>query len=371
MQKKILASGLCVVLFLVCAVAAFFWKNVALMLLSATLASLVVTILWRRGRDLCLVLSSLMLALTATELILWAVMPSSGIHFDPSSGFVNNYWQASDLGAQPRPGKHSSRLLGPDDEEIYDVTYTIGADGFRVTPDVQTQREGRVNFFGGSFTFGDGLEDRDTLPYHFGQLRPEVAVKNFGISGFGVHHALAILQSERDTAGDTHFLLTAPWHAERSACIPDYASGSPRYQLDANGHLVRNGFCGGNAITKRSAIVAYLKRILNYGGTQDQQIRLYLSLLREIAAVSSQRGQRLVVGFIKADDAYFHGEWSNQRIITALADSGMTVLDMTLAPRNEDLPSSYYLHILDKHPSGLANMGRAAILSDYLQLSGK
>jgi hypothetical protein len=53
-----------------------------------------------------------------------------------------------------------------DDEVIFDVVYTISAHGFRVTPGAggTSGSAGRVLFFGCSYTFGEGVEDDQTLP---------------------------------------------------------------------------------------------------------------------------------------------------------------------------------------------------------------
>jgi hypothetical protein len=106
----------------------------------------------------------------------------------------------------------------------------------------------RVNFLGDSFTFGEGVQDNETLPYYFAQLKnhsttPTLFVKNYGIHGWGMHQALAIIQSTLDTKADLQFALTAPWHASRSACADSFSLGSPKYRLLENGLVERDGYC--------------------------------------------------------------------------------------------------------------------------------
>jgi hypothetical protein len=105
----------------------------------------------------------------------------------------------TDIGPQARPGAHRVRNLTLNGDVVYDVIY---------------------NFFGCSFTFGEGLNDGETLPHFAGRTLEGVTSKNFGF-----HQALAILQSKRDTSGNINFFLTAPWHAERSACLPEWSRG--------------------------------------------------------------------------------------------------------------------------------------------------
>ena len=47
-----------------------------------------------------------------------------------------------------------------DGETLYDVTYTIGENGLRIAPPIVSEQ--CILFFGGSFTFGYGVEDNQT-----------------------------------------------------------------------------------------------------------------------------------------------------------------------------------------------------------------
>lgn len=370
MTKKtwgVLSAAIALVAAIVAGVLSLHEKNVSLMLWSLGLLWLAMTIGLTRGRNVFLFLTSLTVSLAIVETVLAVFSPiKMETHFDPTSGFVNDFWFKSDIGPQPRPGQHTARSLDDKDNVVYDVIYSIGTDGFRITPG-KVALDGRkhlhINFFGCSFTFGEGLQDNQTLPYFAQQDGKDIEVKSYGVSGYGVHQALAIMQSDRKPTGEINFLLTAPWHADRSACIPSYAAGTPHYRLAPNGELVRDGFCGGNAITKRSALVASLKTPLHYGGTQDQQIALYLAIIKQMQAISQARGQSFVIGFIKADQDFFQGtNWSNEKIMDTLRQDGIKVIDMTLAPTSEQTPMMYFLSPLDKHPSMQANKARAELL---------
>ena len=48
-------------------------------------------------------------------------------------------------------------------------------------------------FFGDSFTFGEGVNDEDTLPNAF-SIVSGMRVLNFGINGYGPHHMLRLLE---------------------------------------------------------------------------------------------------------------------------------------------------------------------------------
>ena len=52
---------------------------------------------------------------------------------------------------------------------LHNVTYTTESNGLRVAPPWRkNDLAGTVLFFGCSFTFGEGLNDSETLPYQVG-----------------------------------------------------------------------------------------------------------------------------------------------------------------------------------------------------------
>ncbi len=71
----------------------------------------------------------------------------------------------------------------------YNVTYTIDAEGRRVTPSPAEPRA-TIVLAGDSFTFGIGVEDRETYAYLLGaRYWPDVKVVNAGVGGWGIAQA--------------------------------------------------------------------------------------------------------------------------------------------------------------------------------------
>jgi hypothetical protein len=279
----------------------------------------------------------------------------------------------ADVGRLPLPGRYPARLATLDGEPIYDVDYSISPDGFRVTPGQDDNDPMRINVFGGSFVFGQGLEDDETLPFHLArELGRET--KNFGFMGWGPHQALVILESKRDTRGSVNVLLTAPWHAPRATCSPAWSGGTPRFRLAGDGSLVRDGFCPtrdmgwlGDWLWRLRVVVLAerVRSVLFRERTTRDQLDLYVSLIDRIAAISHDRGQELVVAYIGADE--LNGKrLDNDEIKIRLAASGATVVDVSLAASEAELSPAYYLHELDRHPSALANEARARLLAPVL-----
>lgn len=320
-----------------------------------------------------LVLGATAFTLAIGEFSLAFLFQKEPLLVSPESSYgKSHYWTNSDLGSQAYPGRHTSKKVTADGQLVYDVVYSIGPDGFRITEVDEDTARIHINFFGCSLMFGEGLNDNQTLPsfVHAGNHR--FSVKNFGWHGYGVHQALRILESNRDTRGDVNVLLTSPWHADRSACVPDYSNGSPRYRLLDNGSLVLDGSCGMKGsflgpVLERSNIYQLIRFALR--PSQDHQIDLYLAIIDRIKALSIARNQRFVVGFVKAEDAWFRGHYSNQKIVEHFKEMGIEVIDLTLGDSAVAIPREYYIHALDKHPSAKANEARAKLIVTYLQES--
>ena len=93
----------------------------------------------------------------------------------------------------PDDGQYSSiKLINSD--TVYDVTYTI-KDKLRFTPSSISNSKKQVLFLGCSQTFGEGLDDNQTLPHFFGtETNESFHIKNYGFHGYGPHnvHSLVV-----------------------------------------------------------------------------------------------------------------------------------------------------------------------------------
>ena len=373
-------------------VASFLWAvSVALMALAALTSFL-------RNTVITLISIVITLAIAETALgylpALIAKKPDTGIntakdksiyaYFDSAQTYnTPAYWHLGPFGSQPKPGVFTAKKIASNGDVLYDTVFTIGPDGFRVTPKYGDKQDHRINFLGDSFTFGEGVADNQTMAYYVGdlvnaqkmaakQLAP-LQVKNYGIHGWGIHQSLAILQSDLDTKANLNFVLTAPWHASRVACADFFSLGSPKYELEKDGLVKRDGYCRSfgwvehspkalRGLITSSKVFNLIQDSLLVINDQDKQLALYLGVLKTIAAESKKRGEELVVGYIKADDQWFVGTYNNAKVMAAIKDMGIKVIDMTLADKNELLERKYYIHELDKHPTGEANLARAKLL---------
>ncbi len=141
--------------------------------------------------------------------------------------------------------KKVKQFIGKSDKvTIYDVTYTINASARRATP-VNENATIAILLLGCSFTFGDGLNDKETFGYKIAEtLGQNYQVFNCGVGGYGAHQALAILEGDLSYLKKFKhiyvFYTAIEDHVMRNAGISSWDKRGPRYLFE-NGQLVRKG----------------------------------------------------------------------------------------------------------------------------------
>ena len=307
------------------------------------------------------------------EIVLPIISPGSQdvTQIDRISGYAFGGYneRINGFGYRLNPGVYTSRKLTSEGDVIYDVVYTIGGDGYR--NDIQSN-DFAAYIYGGSFTFGEGLNDNETLSFYLLQNHG-ISSKNVGVHGYGMHQALYNIEQglvpQRENI--VNILLTAPWHAIRSSCKPFYAGGTPRYELTEEG-IKLNGVCAGGGFAHRvlnkSNVFSLVTSIFEEDSViTDSDMDLYIEIIKRIAHLSENNNSKLVIAYINVtDEQLANTRWNNKSIITELSNFA-TVVDVTLAETREELDSRFYNHERDTHPSAIANEYRAAIIFPYIQ----
>ena len=351
------------------------FRNFALLLLGGAISLSSLSLVIRKGTSLILTAISLLVGWALVEFLIPFIpitdSPTAELHYDPNCGYSNHYFRKNinGLGYLPNPGSYTSRRLDIlTGEEIYNVTYTIGEDGFRFSPDGD---RANIYLMGGSFTFGEGLEDNETLS-HYMQVSSGKPVKNFGIHGYGMHQALYILENLYPAPENgTVILQTAPWHALRSAgkFYYDCTKGSAKYKLTGN-------YVTDVGTWKRYPYLIYSRskmwppiRELWFEKIDSNDIGLYLGIIRTIARETHKSGSKLLIAFIKSRENHFRSfcQWDNQSIMDELSSFADGFVDVTLAETREALDPKFYLHEYDEHPSALANEVRAKLILQAME----
>ena len=327
-----------------------------------------------RYKSWCFFLVSILISICLIEVMVprvlsWGVIPTIS---SMEGGYTNKYFVPDELmGTLAKPGVSSSKKI-VDGKIVYDVLYSIGNDGYRVTPKEGYKRPSLkgINFFGCSFTFGEGVNDNQTLPYFYQKLSNQ-EVKNYGFHGYGVHQALVRLKNFNGKHTDhINFLLTAPWHSERSSCGASYSKGSPQFILE-NELLIEKGKCGLYIYQRladfiaSSSIYSILHSYWVSNLNQNANIELYLKLIQEMGKVSKDRNEEFYVGFIRADNGWFKGSYTNEKIISSLQAMGIKTIDLSLANDIKSLSSELYIAD-DGHPSPKAHSERAKLLFEFI-----
>ena len=163
------------------------------------------------------------------------------------------------LGYAPAPSQtahavRKSKVASP----LYDAVYTINEVSLRATPDSPSNVEEAAVFFGGSFMFGEGLDDTETIAnqvsLRYGGKQGTLACHNFGYHGYGPHQMLAALREglvkDRVPQSVRHVIYEfIPCHVHRTLGYASWSLGSkdsslpgdPRYVVNADGHVIKDG----------------------------------------------------------------------------------------------------------------------------------
>lgn len=112
--------------------------------------------------------------------------------------YPKTYWTDNNItgyGALPNVSGKSISRSKRTGEIIYDVTYSTNENGWRKIPSSNANSKKCFLFFGDSFTYGEGLNDDETLPFFFDKKMKDYQIFNFGYHGYGPHQALALILS--------------------------------------------------------------------------------------------------------------------------------------------------------------------------------
>ncbi len=186
--------------------------------------------------------------------------PPSRSHY--SGSYLQGYFLrhgevASILGYGPKPNfVATSAKVTDNGEVVYDVTYTINERGLRIAPEYIPSARCAL-FFGGSYTFGEGVEDSEAYPYQVGaQSSGRIQTYNFGFHGYGPHQMLAALESgfvdDAISCKPNYlvYLMLPRGHIERVLGLTSWDQNGPRYVVDETGRAKRVGRFSDPGVTK-------------------------------------------------------------------------------------------------------------------------
>lgn len=273
-------------------------------------------------------------------------------------------------------------------EKLYEVVYTMDANGWRVTSNDARGAKGNkpcVLFFGGSYAFGWGLNDQDTLPYRVqAQSAGRFDVYNLSFMTHGPHQMLAALEQGLVSASVNckpqevkHVIYeTVPTDVRRAAGLQDGIDlhHAPQYVLKADGEVAYRGIFGqDNSRTekiRRQLSKSYFARILaggdaiHYRRYHNDDVVLYLAILdsakKRMKALYPDSDFHVLVW---ENDGLDHDSTLARQLVKGLGDKGFSFHRVSdIIPDLSQHETDYLFGGYDLHPNAAANNR----IADYL-----
>lgn len=256
---------------------------------------------------------------------------------------------------------------------VYDVIYSIAANGLRVAPPHRPEADECILFFGDSFMFGEGLMNEETLPYRVGiELGGAYQIHNFGFHGYGPHQMLAALELgvvDEAIACKPRFVVYqgAAFHIDRAAGLSSWEKGGPRFEPTDEGFVEYRGRWDPTRFEYPAWLTAVFESSHVLGkipsahrpSNEDDYLR-YLGILETTRRLVETR-------FPGAEFHVVFWDVPEDRTVADLVARNFRIVRVSeiLTDRGE-FPEKYRLHELDGHPNALAMAQIAAHLAKLL-----
>ena len=269
------------------------------------------------------------------------------------------------LGYAPLPGARVEDKQFYDEQVVYDVFYTIGADDLRQTPGVSQAAACRVAFFGCSFAFGQGLNDDQTMPYYFVQAsHGRYVAFNFAFVGYGPHQMLREIETGRmaSIANRPNLVIyeAIPDHVRRLDGYDEWDRYGPRYVLDdGSAHYAGPFHRHADELAPlmlRCWTCRFIKAHAKWRRSPSE-VALFTAMVSQARDLIERRyGARFVV--VLWDNSGRSGE-----LIRELAAKQITVYRVTeIIPGLKTDRPKYVISPFDPHPNAAANR----LIGEYL-----
>ena len=324
---------------------------------------------WRDG---LLILTSLLFGICAIEAFATIISPASDIR--TTRGFTV---PEPVIGWGPRTFRCSFTRrvsIRGTGRVIYDVNYSINRDLIRPTRSCKSGPT--VAFFGCSLTFGQGVNDNETMPQYVSDaFGDNLRVLNLGFPGYGPQQFLRELETGHfdHVVGPKPKLfvfMTTPWHIIRSSCKASWVMDGPRYRL-VDDKVVYQGVC-------YTGLARWLKQWAQHSAAfrlfiqprleqiNHADVDLYIRImLAAVDLAKTKYGAPTLIPFIRAPEAYLRPTgFSNDEIIRRLRDGGADVVDVSLD--KQQAAGEPVIIKGDDHATGLGNHLRATWIKDYI-----
>jgi hypothetical protein len=255
------------------------------------------------------------------------------------------------LGYRAAPNRETTCQRSVEGKTLFNVVYRTDGLGRRVTPATGSTKPSRhAIFFGCSLTFGEGVEDAETLPAQFASVAPEFRSYNYGFVGYGPQQTLGFLldpgfRQQISEAEGAAFYTYIVGHEDRAigrmSVVTSWGKGMPCWEEDSTGALDCLGsFASAHPIRQRLYEIAAMSETLKFFKIDfplrrtEAQFRLVARILAEAA-----HQYRAVFGSNHFYVVLFPSIYRDFRVVPYLRRWGVPVLD--------------YSHLFDPTSPGL------------------
>jgi len=371
-EKKFILFVLILLVSLLLFILSYKTKNFQIFISATTIFSILFLFVKRVKKNLIISFFSLLLITTIIETSLFVINGKLSVKKKENKNnqtiHVKN--KKTILGYQPLEGVQNHKLY-KNNQLVFNKSYTILSNNYRLTPRINNNSKNKnvINFFGGSITFGWGLDDNETLPFFTQQYFSNSQINNYAISGYGAHQVYTQITELKDLIGDVNIFVTFKNHIPRSSCKRDFTLGTPRFILNKEGKITQKGFCGSInlgkfrlpdiifKVLKKSEIKILIDKIYLRKFLFDKEsLDLYLVLIKEINLYLNNQEKEFIVAYIS------HNEVIDVTIIDYFKANNINFIDLTLDRTDDEnfIPN-------DGHPSKKANLKRAKIIGKFLK----
>jgi hypothetical protein len=312
-----------------------------------------------RNRIVLFNIAIVILSLGICEVYLWMKRERPPCELDYPMGIVI---RDELFGYASRANTSTSHVKHCGDEKIFDVPYSIDSKGLRVSPPYREEdNKGSILFFGGSYTFGLGVKDTQTMPYLTGIMtQGDYHIYNFAFRGYGPHQMLSALQHgmvESVVEEDPKYVIYQAiiHHVARSAGLVKWDRHGPRFKLHNDRELVYDGHFDDNLIIpypiriQMSKSFLYNKSFGRQRAFDMDDIRLFAEIVDESRRIVEMRYPASEFHVILWDDRkheYF------EDIFKALTEKELRLhLFSRIISDYYENQDAYRIHVDDNHPN--------------------
>ena len=250
--------------------------------------------------------------------------------------------------------------------------YTINKYGHRIIKNYKMNLTKCIVFYGGSITFGQSLNDDETLPYYVSKLyNDEAQVFNYAFNGYGPHQFLSKIENSHtsEIKGCKEISLIYFYindHIGRVVGKRSWGDKSPRYVNDGDNIIQKSFFSS----YPYKLIMKFRKNIRN-----SKIISIFYNIEK-----TNKKDQILLVKILKKIEEEFNNLYSNNSFYYIVWDKEKLDLQIinnffkvkkTLYINNLDIPKIYHSNNIpgDNHPKKEFNELLSKEIKKFLSIS--